>query len=249
MSQLAICWAAESSTGGRSAARAEDAWQKKNKKKRLQGQIRIAREGRGGRKSWEERQRDSLPTPFLPPCNQRRAFTSLRVFSTLPYVLHPLYGVHISTIRLYIWRVYIYGIWLTALNRLCVSNKSQVYIYILQTYILLGAGDEILIWDSSCAAGQCMFYFFPRTAGAPLNSPLLWLHPLVALQRLQSLRRAWIELHLCVCIYIYFFVRLYLSHACVSINRLLALTARSLLHACVCNRLPAAANTQLMCRY
>lgn len=66
----------------------------------------------GGEKSWEERQRDSLPTPFLPPsippCNQRQALTSLRVFSTLPYVLHPFYDVHISTIWLHIWRVYIW---------------------------------------------------------------------------------------------------------------------------------------------
>lgn len=105
MSQLAICWAAEAAQGtigGEGRRRTT---------KKLQGQIQLAREGGG---SWGETKRftaNSFPPslrPFLPPCNQRQALTSLHVFSTLPYVLHPFYGIHISTIWLYIWRVYIW---------------------------------------------------------------------------------------------------------------------------------------------
>lgn len=115
--------------------------------------------GRGGKGLRVETKRftaNSFP-PNLPAI---KAFTSLCVFSTLPYVLHPLYGVHISTIQLYIRQVYIYGIWLTALNRLYVSNKSLVYIYFTDLYT-----SSSLRWNFNfrwwfCCWSACFFSLF-----------------------------------------------------------------------------------------
>ena len=148
MSQLAICWAGEGARGtigcrgrrhatGKKAARAD-----------------LTHVGGRGGESWEGRQRDSLPTPSLPPSLLlslppsfspslpaiKDQLSHHSVFFPLSHTSCILFMAYIFQLYGFIYGGYIYGIWLTALNQLCVSNKSQIYIF-LQTYILLGAGD------------------------------------------------------------------------------------------------------------
>lgn len=120
MSQLAICWAAEAAQGtigGEGRRRTT---------KKLQGQIQLAREGGGA----EERQRDSLPTPFLPPSVLsslpaiKDKLSHHSMFFPLSHTSCILFMAFIFQLYGSIYGGYIYGIWLTALNWLCMSNKS-----------------------------------------------------------------------------------------------------------------------------
>lgn len=120
MSQPAICWAAEAAQGtigGEGRRRTT---------KTLQGQIQLAWEGGGiaeGRdKEIHCQLRPSPPPPSLPAIKDKLSHHSL--FFPLSHTSCILFMAFIFQLYGSIYAGYIYGIWLTALNQLCVSNKS-----------------------------------------------------------------------------------------------------------------------------
>lgn len=178
----------------------------------------------------------SLPPsllPSLPAIKDQLSHHS--VFFPLSHTSCILFMAYIFHLYGFIYGGYIYGTWLTALNQLCVSNKSQIYIF-LQSYILLGAGDEILI----SAAGQFVFSCSSPAGRRTLCCVFIlqWL--------LKGCRASGGCTSYCICVCIYFFVSVYLSHAQASIN---TLEARSLCYVRVCRLPPAGVNMLFRCCY
>ena len=126
MSQLAICWAAAAAQGtsGREGRRC---------KQKLRGQFPALTRRRGNTKLGRDKEiHCQLPLPSLSAIKDKLSHHS--VFFPLSHTSCILFMAFIFQLYGSLYGGCIYGIWLTALNRVGGSNKSQLYIYFTDLY-------------------------------------------------------------------------------------------------------------------